>query len=309
MGNVAARSHRLFPGREILVPLVPSTVVILPSVGSGLCCRSPFYSEVTSVLLKAADDPAMKQCVSVLWGNTALRVLPCFQWGTMSRLFMVIKGPRCTFWNVRLLIPVCWPKSIFSDATLAISISSVVPDGDNVGDCILFQTACWAPLSFGTADIFQKQPCCSGVWSDLYISLTCLTAKEWGLINYDQIVIPVKSKEGLFFHWRCGGQGWLLCGYHHFEIPAHKTKWQYKALPCWRCLCTENSFSWRGKCSLKVLWCWLIGPCGFACPVHSKHAWLHVRFSQCSSWCEIVSQKPCSWKHQQFSFKHSKKVE
>ena len=92
----------------------------------------------------------------------------------------------------------CWPKSIFSDATLAISISCIVPDGDSVGHCILFQTACWAPLCFGTADIFQKQLCCSGVWRDLYISLTCLTGMEWGLIDYDQIMIPVKAKEGLF---------------------------------------------------------------------------------------------------------------
>lgn len=104
-----------------------------------------------------------------------------------------------TFWKVRLLIPVCWPKSIFSDATLAVSISCVIPDGDSVGHCILFQTACWAPLCFGTADIFQKQPCCGGVWSDLYISLTRLTGMEWGLISYDQIIIPVKSKERFFW--------------------------------------------------------------------------------------------------------------
>lgn len=43
----------------------------------------------------------------------------------------------------------------------------------------------WASLCFGTADIFQRQPQWSGVWSDLYISLTCLTGMEWGLINYD----------------------------------------------------------------------------------------------------------------------------
>lgn len=60
MGNVAARSLRLFPGKEILVPLVPSTVVILSPAGSGLRYGSPFDWEVTSVLLKAADDPVMK---------------------------------------------------------------------------------------------------------------------------------------------------------------------------------------------------------------------------------------------------------
>lgn len=66
MANVAARSHRLFPGRENLVPQVPGTVVILLSAGSGLCCGFLFVSEVMLVLLKAADDPVMKQCVSLV---------------------------------------------------------------------------------------------------------------------------------------------------------------------------------------------------------------------------------------------------
>lgn len=61
MGNVAARSHRLFPGSEILVPLVPSTVVILHSMGSGLCGGSLWDMGALLALLKAADDPARKQ--------------------------------------------------------------------------------------------------------------------------------------------------------------------------------------------------------------------------------------------------------
>lgn len=63
MGNVAARFHRLFPGSEILVPLVPSTVGILCSAGSGLCSVSLLDVGAPLVLLKAADDPARKQCV------------------------------------------------------------------------------------------------------------------------------------------------------------------------------------------------------------------------------------------------------
>lgn len=214
MGNAAASSQGLFAGWETPVPLVLSTLM-LHSAGQGHHCT-----------LCSAPKPrgsCWKPQLIWQWSSATARCeeMPYHKQGHLSSETQ--KQSPDYVWLLKvpagLLIPVCWPKSILGDSTLAISISRIVPVGSALGLCLLFQTGL---LCFGTADIFQRQPHCSGVWSALFISLTCLIAMEWGLINYAQFVIAVKSK-GIFPLASCG-PGLPLRAHFDLEIPSCKNK-------------------------------------------------------------------------------------
>lgn len=190
MGNVAARSHRLFPGSEILVPLVPSTVVILHSMGSGLRGGSVGRGSLISPGESCRWSSKEATCSLVMRNHHTAwaAALPVRHQYKVLTIYGYLRS-QCTFWKLSLLIPLCWPKSILSDATqhfLYCSRWRLLA----IASCFKLHAGL---LCFGTADVFQKQHV--ALMCDLCIP-PCATGMEWGLINYDQIMLPVKSKEG-----------------------------------------------------------------------------------------------------------------
>lgn len=251
MGNAAARSHRIFPGSEILVPLVASTVVFLYSAGSGLCSGSLLDVGASPVApvesCRWSSKEAMCSHGTKSHHTARAAALPVRHPYKVLTIYGYLRS-QCTFWKLSLFNPCMLAKIYFkwyhSAFPVLFQMEMVL------ANCTLFQTACWA-LLFWNSWYFPETPCCADVWS-LCIP-PCVTGMEWGLINYDQIIISEVKRRVSFHGGYHGGQGWLLCVCYYFGMPACKNKGKCKASPCWRCLCSENSFSWRGECILTAV--------------------------------------------------------
>lgn len=175
MGNAAARSHRIFPGSEILVPLVASTVVFLYSAGSGLCSGSLLDVGASPVApvesCRWSSKEAMCSHGTKSHHTACAAALPVRHPYKVLTIYGYLRS-QCTFWKLSLFNPCMLAKIYFKWCHSAFPVLFQMEMVLAIAPYFKLHAGLFC---FGTVDIFQKHR--AVLMCDLCVSL--LVSQEW----------------------------------------------------------------------------------------------------------------------------------